>query len=104
MDFGLSVLDVSPVSSGSNGARALRNTLELARFVDRLGYERYWLAEHHNLPSIASSAPEIMIGHVANVTERIRVGAGTDHADRPHSHVMPGMSDVATTALEEALG
>src|SRR3712207_9545870 len=76
MDLGLSVLDVSPVSSGSDGARALRNTLELARLVDRLGYERYWLAEHHNLPSIASSAPEIMIGHVANVTERIRVGAG----------------------------
>ncbi len=76
MDFGLSVLDVSPVSSGSNGAQALRNTLELARLVDQLGYERYWLAEHHNLPSIASSAPEIMIGHVANVTERIRVGAG----------------------------
>ena len=76
MDFGLSVLDVSPVSLGSNGAQALRNTLELARLTDRLGYERYWLAEHHNLPSIASSAPEIMIGHVANVTERIRVGAG----------------------------
>src|ERR687898_2099479 len=76
MDFGLSVLDVSPVSSGSNGARALRNTLELARLADWLGYERYWLAEHHNLPSVASSAPEIMIGHVANVTERIRVGAG----------------------------
>jgi luciferase family oxidoreductase group 1 len=76
MDFGLSVLDVSPVSSGSNGAQALRNTLELARLADRLGYERYWLAEHHNLPSIASSAPEIMIGHVANVTERIRIGAG----------------------------
>jgi luciferase family oxidoreductase group 1 len=76
MDFGLSVLDVSPVSSGSNGAQALHNTLELARLTDRLGYERYWLAEHHNLPSIASSAPEIMIGHVANVTKRIRVGAG----------------------------
>jgi luciferase family oxidoreductase group 1 len=76
VDFGLSVLDVSPVSSGSNGAQALRNTLELARLADRLGYERYWLAEHHNLPSIASSAPEIMIGHVASVTERIRVGAG----------------------------
>jgi luciferase family oxidoreductase group 1 len=76
MDFGLSVLDVSPVSSGSNGPRALRNTLELARLADRLGYERYWLAEHHNLPSIASSAPEIMIGHVASVTKRIRVGAG----------------------------
>jgi luciferase family oxidoreductase group 1 len=76
MDFGLSVLDVSPVSSGSNGAQALRETPELARLADRLGYQRYWLAEHHNLPSIASSAPEIMIGHVANVTERIRVGAG----------------------------
>src|SRR5919202_5845809 len=76
MDFGLSVLDVSPVSAGSNGAEALRNTLELALLADRLGYERYWLAEHHNLPTIASSAPEIMIGHVANVTERIRVGAG----------------------------
>jgi luciferase family oxidoreductase group 1 len=76
MDFGLSVLDVSPVSSGSDGAQALRNTLQLSRLADQLGYERYWLAEHHNLPSIASSAPEIMIGHVANVTERIRVGAG----------------------------
>src|SRR5215210_2377348 len=76
MDFGLSVLDVSPVSSGSNGTRALRNTLDLAQLADRLGYKRYWLAEHHNLPNIASSAPEIMIGHVASVTERIRVGAG----------------------------
>ncbi|MDQ3284578.1 MAG: LLM class flavin-dependent oxidoreductase [Actinomycetota bacterium] len=76
MGLDLSILDVSPVSSGSNGAEALRNTLELARLADRLGYERYWLAEHHNLPTIASSAPEIMIGHVANVTERIRVGAG----------------------------
>jgi luciferase family oxidoreductase group 1 len=76
MDLGLSVLDVSPVSSGSNGAQALRNTLGLARLADRLGYKRYWLAEHHNLPTIASSAPEVMIGHVANVTERIRVGAG----------------------------
>ncbi len=55
MDFGLSVLDVSPVSSGSSGAQALRNTLELVRLADRLGYERYWLAEHHNLPTIASS-------------------------------------------------
>jgi luciferase family oxidoreductase group 1 len=76
MTFDLSVLDVSPVSSGSNSAGALRNTLDLARFVDRLGFKRYWLAEHHNLPSIASSAPEVMIGHVASVTGRIRVGAG----------------------------
>src|SRR5919112_1242731 len=76
MNSGLSVLDVSPVSSNSNGAQALRNTLELARLADRLGYERYWLAEHHNLPTIASSAPEVMIGHVANATGKIRVGAG----------------------------
>jgi luciferase family oxidoreductase group 1 len=76
MDFRLSVLDLSPVSSDSNGAQALHNTLELARLTDRLGYARYWLAEHHNLPSVASSAPEVMIGHVASETSRIRVGAG----------------------------
>jgi luciferase family oxidoreductase group 1 len=76
MDLRISVLDLSPVSSGSNGAQALRNTLEVARLADRLGYERYWLAEHHNLPSVASSAPEVMIGHVASETSRIRVGAG----------------------------
>ena len=76
MDFRLSVLDLSPVSSGSNGAQALHNTLGLARLTDQLGYERYWLAEHHNLPSVASSAPEVMIGHVASETSRIRVGAG----------------------------
>jgi hypothetical protein len=55
MAFGLSILDVSPVSSSSSGAQALRNTLELARLADRLGHERCWLAEHHNLPTIASS-------------------------------------------------
>jgi luciferase family oxidoreductase group 1 len=76
MSIRLSVLDLSPVSSDSNGAQALRNTLELARLADRFGYERYWLAEHHNLPSVASSAPEVMIGHVASETSRIRVGAG----------------------------
>jgi luciferase family oxidoreductase group 1 len=76
MDLRLSVLDLSPVSSGSNGAQALHNTLVLARLTDQLGYERYWLAEHHNLLSVASSAPEVMIGHVASETSRIRVGAG----------------------------
>jgi luciferase family oxidoreductase group 1 len=76
MAFSLSVLDLSPVASGSTATRALRNTLELARLADRLGYERYWLAEHHNLPSVASPAPEVMIGHVADATSRIRVGAG----------------------------
>jgi luciferase family oxidoreductase group 1 len=72
----LSVLDLSPVASGSSGAQALANSLDLARLADRLGYTRYWVAEHHNLPSIASSAPEIMIGRIAGATEHLRVGAG----------------------------
>ncbi|HUG16754.1 MAG TPA: LLM class flavin-dependent oxidoreductase [Thermomicrobiales bacterium] len=72
----LSVLDLSPVGSGSTGAQALNNTLDLARHAERLGYHRYWLAEHHNLPSVASSAPEIMIGQVARETSTIRVGSG----------------------------
>jgi luciferase family oxidoreductase group 1 len=72
----LSVLDLSPVSSGSSSAEALRNTLDLAGLADRLGYTRYWLAEHHNTALIASSAPEVMIGHVASLTKRIRVGSG----------------------------
>src|ERR1700688_4004452 len=72
----LSVLDLSPVTTASTGATALRNSLDLARLADRLGYTRYWLAEHHNLPSIASSAPDIMIGQIAAITERIRVGSG----------------------------
>jgi luciferase family oxidoreductase group 1 len=71
-----SVLDLSPISSGSTGAHALRNTLDLAQLADTLGYHRYWVAEHHNLPSVASSAPEVMIGHVASVTRRMRVGSG----------------------------
>jgi luciferase family oxidoreductase group 1 len=74
--FKLSVLDVSPVASGSSSTEALRNTLDLAQLTDRLGFTRYWLAEHHNTPLIASSAPEIMIGHVAGVTKNIRVGSG----------------------------
>src|SRR5262245_27585178 len=72
----LSVLDVSPVTSGSSAIEALRNTLDLARLEDELGYVRYWLAEHHSMALIASSAPEVMIGHVASVTKRIRVGSG----------------------------
>jgi len=74
--FPLSVLDLSPVASGSTAAQALRNTLDLARLADSLGFTRYWIAEHHNMPMIASSAPEIMIGQVAAATSRIRVGSG----------------------------
>jgi len=76
MAIPLSVLDLSPVATGSSSGQALRNTLELARLADRLGYTRYWLAEHHNMPGVASSAPEIVIGHVADETSRIRVGSG----------------------------
>ncbi len=72
----LSVLDLSPVTTATSAAAALHNTLDLARLADRLGFTRYWLAEHHNLPSIASSAPDIMIGQVAAITQRIRVGSG----------------------------
>ena len=72
----LSVLDLSPIVENGSGGAALRNSLDLARLADRLGYRRYWLAEHHNLPSIASAAPEIMIGQIAAITEHIRVGSG----------------------------
>jgi luciferase family oxidoreductase group 1 len=72
----LSILDLSPVTTGGSGGASLRNSLDLARLADRLGYTRYWVAEHHNLPSVASSAPDIMIGQIAAVTTRIRVGSG----------------------------
>jgi luciferase family oxidoreductase group 1 len=72
----LSVLDLSPITTGHSGATALRNSLDLAQLVDRLGYTRYWVAEHHNLPSVASSAPDIMIGQIAALTRRMRVGSG----------------------------
>jgi luciferase family oxidoreductase group 1 len=72
----LSVLDLSPITTGHSGATALRNSLDLAQLADRLGYTRYWVAEHHNLPSVASSAPDIMIGQIAALTHCMRVGSG----------------------------
>ncbi len=72
----LSVLDQTPVSQGSSGAEALRNTLDLARAADELGYHRYWLAEHHGGPMLAGPSPEALIGPVAQGTKRIRVGSG----------------------------
>ena len=71
-----SILDLSPIPKGASAAVALRNTLELAQHAEGLGYQRYWLAEHHNMPGIASAATAIVIGHVAGGTKTIRVGSG----------------------------
>jgi len=70
------VLDLSPIVEGGDAAAALRNTLDLARHAERWGYRRYWLAEHHNMPGIASAATSVVIAHVAGGTSTIRVGAG----------------------------
>lgn len=72
----LSVLDLSVVTTATKPSAALRNSIDLAQHTDRLGYTRYWLAEHHNLASVASPAPDIMIGQIAAATSRIRVGSG----------------------------
>jgi len=72
----LSVLDLSPVAEGSTVDQALRNTVDLARHAERLGFVRYWLAEHHNMPGIASAATSLVIGQVAQATTTIRVGSG----------------------------
>ena len=72
----LSVLDLAPIVEGQTAAQALRNSLDLARHAERLGYTRYWVAEHHNMQGIASAATSVVIGHLAGGTSRIRVGAG----------------------------
>jgi len=72
----MSVLDLAPITEGSDAAQAFANTLDLARHAERLGFHRYWLAEHHNMPGIASAATAVLIGHVACGTRTIRVGAG----------------------------
>src|SRR5882724_11399293 len=72
----LSVLDLSPITEGGDAGQSLRNSLDLARHVEALGYQRYWMAEHHNLPGIASAATAVALAHVAGGTNRIRIGAG----------------------------
>jgi luciferase family oxidoreductase group 1 len=72
----VSVLDLSPIVEGSDAAQALRNTLDLARHVEEWGYRRYWLAEHHNMDGVASSATAVLVGHVAGGTKTMRVGSG----------------------------
>ncbi|NMJ42217.1 LLM class flavin-dependent oxidoreductase [Roseomonas sp. JC162] len=72
----LSILDLSPIPEGSDAGQALRNSRDLARHADALGYRRFWMAEHHNMPGIASAATAVALAHVAEGTRRIRIGAG----------------------------
>jgi luciferase family oxidoreductase group 1 len=72
----LSILDLSPITEGGDAGQALRNSLDLARHVEALDYRRYWMAEHHNLPGIASAATAVALAHVAAGTDKIRIGAG----------------------------
>ncbi len=72
----LSVLDLSPIVEGGDAGQSLWNSLDLARHVEALGYERYWMAEHHNLPGIASAATAVALAHVASGTQTIKLGAG----------------------------
>ena len=72
----LSVLELAPVDSTRNTSEALANTTALARRVDALGFTRFWVAEHHNMPAIASSSPAVLLAHLAANTERIRLGSG----------------------------
>src|SRR5215207_6036961 len=83
-DIPFSVLDLAPINVGSTPSESFRNTLSLAQHAERLGYKRFWLAEHHNMPGIASAATPVVIGYVAGGTSVIRVGSGgimlTNHA------------------------
>ena len=71
-----SILDLSPIVEGSNAATSLRNSLALAQHAEKIGYKRFWVAEHHNMPGVASAATSVVIGHIAAGTKNIRVGAG----------------------------
>lgn len=72
----LAVLDQSPVAAGSTAGQALQNSIELARLVDRLGYTRFWMSEHHAMETLASTAPEILLARIGAETQRIRIGSG----------------------------
>lgn len=72
----LSILDQAPVLSGKSAQEALKESMKLAQSGEKLGYTRYWIAEHHDFPGLASSAPEVMLGYIGANTEKIRIGAG----------------------------
>src|ERR687886_760941 len=89
MTVPLSILDLAPIVEGGNAARALRNSLELAQHAERWGYRRFWLAEHHGMPGVASAATAVVIAHVAAGTSMIRVGAGGSMLPHPPPPVIP---------------
>src|SRR5688572_21880212 len=76
MSYALSVLDKSPVLRGETSTQALQRTVALARRAEALGYQRFWVAEHHNTRDLASSSPEVLLAHLAARTEHIRIGSG----------------------------
>src|ERR1700721_807898 len=104
----LSILDLSPITTGHTGAEALHTSLALARLADRLGYTRYWVAEHHNLPPVASSAPDIMIGQIAAITRRMRVGSGgvmlPNHAPLTGAERFKGLEALFPGRLDLGIG
>lgn len=104
----LSVLDLAPVPEGSSASEALCRTVDLARLAERLGYARVWFAEHHGMPSVASAAPEILIGHVASATTRIRVGSGgvmlPNHAPLKVAEVFRTLSALHPGRIDLGLG
>ena len=75
-DIHFSVLDLCPINQGESAAEAFRNSLALAQHTERLGFNRYWVAEHHNMAGVASAATAVVIGHLAGGTSRIRIGSG----------------------------
>jgi hypothetical protein len=99
----LSVLDLSPIVQGGDATAALRNTVDLARHAEEWGYRRYWLAEHHNMPGIASAATSIVIGHVAGATNTIRVGAGgimlPNHSPRSPNSLEPSRPSIPAALI-----
>ena len=101
----LSILDLAPVSEGSDAATSIRNSVRLAQAAETQGYRRYWLAEHHNMPHIASSATAVMIQHIAAATENLRVGAGAIGADADQLlHIGVGREGLAGGGGGEAEG
>ena len=104
----LSVLDLVPVRSGQTSTQAVRASLDLVRLADRLGFERYWFAEHHNMPAVAASTPPVMIAAAASVTDRIRVGSGgvmlPNHAPLVVAEQFAALEAIAPGRVDLGLG